>query len=136
MVLSKDKITGDSLGTGRRKTSVARVRVRPGDGKITINKRPYDEYFVRPQDRNAVLAPLQQTGKNGEVDVVIRVHGGGMTGQAGACLLGIARALAVHDAELTDTLRDSHLLTRDGRMVERKKYGLRKARRATQFSKR
>jgi small subunit ribosomal protein S9 len=83
-----------------------------------------------------VLAPLQQTGKNGEVDVVIRVHGGGMTGQSGACLLGIARALKAYDEDLMDTLRDSHLLTRDGRMKERKKYGLRKARRATQFSKR
>ncbi len=136
MVLSKDKITGDALGTGRRKSSVARVRIRAGEGKITINKRPLDDYFCREQDRNAVMAALEQTGKAGEVDIVIRVHGGGMTGQSGACKLGIARALRVYDDELSDTLRDSHLLTRDGRMKERKKPGLRKARRATQFSKR
>ncbi|MFP6693508.1 MAG: 30S ribosomal protein S9 [Pirellulales bacterium] len=136
MVLSKDKITGDALGTGRRKSSVARVRIRAGEGKITINKRPLDDYFCREQDRNAVMAALEQTGKAGEVDIVIRVHGGGMTGQSGACKLGIARALWAYDEELSDTLRDSHLLTRDSRMKERKKPGLRKARRATQFSKR
>ena len=136
MPVAKDKITGDALGTGRRKSSVARVRIRAGEGKITINKRPLEDYFVRDQDRESVLAPLQHTGKQGEVDVVIRVHGGGMTGQSGACKLGIARALKNFDEELESTLRDTQLLTRDGRMKERKKPGLHGARRGTQFSKR
>lgn len=130
------KGTGDSLGTGRRKSSVARVRVRPGTGMILINRRPLDDYFPLPQQRNAVLAPLVHTGKTEEVDVSISVHGGGTTGQADACKLGIARALKKMDTALEEILRDSNLLTRDGREVERKKYGLRGARRATQFSKR
>jgi len=130
------KGTNDSLGTGRRKSSVARVRVRSGEGKILINERPLDEYFPRPQHRNAVLAPLVHTGQRENVDVLIRVAGGGQTGQADACKLGIARALKTFDGELETALRDSHLLTRDGRMKERKKPGLRGARRATQFSKR
>ncbi|HYW81550.1 MAG TPA: 30S ribosomal protein S9 [Thermoguttaceae bacterium] len=128
--------TSDFLGTGRRKSSVARVRVRPGEGNITINKRPLDEYFYRLQDRNSVLAALEQTGTRTEVDVLIRVHGGGITGQADACKLGIARALKKYNGELEDALRDSALLTRDSRMKERKKPGLRGARRASQFSKR
>lgn len=128
--------TSDFLGTGRRKSSVARVRVRPGEGNVTINKRPLDDYFYRLQDRNSVLAALDQTGTRTEVDVVIRVHGGGITGQADACKLGIARALKKYNGELEDALRDSALLTRDSRMKERKKPGLRKARRASQFSKR
>ncbi|HBO44153.1 MAG TPA: 30S ribosomal protein S9 [Planctomycetaceae bacterium] len=130
------KGTNDTLGTGRRKSSVARVRLRPGKGTILINKRPLDEYFPRIQHRNAVLAPLVHTSKTESVDVLIRVHGGGQTGQAGACLLGIARALKRMDSDLEEALRDSGLLTRDSREVERKKYGLRGARRATQFSKR
>jgi small subunit ribosomal protein S9 len=128
--------TGDFLGTGRRKTSIARVRIRPGQGNITINDRPLDEFFYNLQHRNAVLAPLVQTGQRDGLDVIIRVSGGGITGQADACKLGIARALKVYNEELTETLRDSGLLTRDGRMKERKKYGLRGARRGTQFSKR
>jgi len=128
--------SGDTLGTGRRKTSVARVRVRAGNGTITINKRPLDEFFVREQDRNAVLAPLVQTERVGSVDISITVHGGGITGQAGACKLGISRALIRYDATTEDPLRQAHLLTRDSRMKERKKYGLRGARRGTQFSKR
>ncbi len=128
--------TSDFLGTGRRKSSVARVRVRPGEGNITINKRPLDDYFYRLQDRNSVLAALEQTGTRTEVDVLIRVHGGGITGQANACKLGIARALKKYNGELEDALRDSALLTRDSRMKERKKPGLRGARRASQFSKR
>jgi small subunit ribosomal protein S9 len=127
---------GDSLGTGRRKSSVARVRVRPGSGTLLINKRPLEDYFPRLQHQNAVMAPLVHTSKTEEVDVMIRVHGGGQTGQADACKLGIARALKKMDVELEETLRDSGLLTRDSREVERKKYGLRGARRATQFSKR
>ena len=103
---------------------------------ILINRRPLDDYFSLDQHRNAVLAPLVHTDKRDEVDVVIRVHGGGITGQADACKLGIARALKKMNPELEETLRDSGLLTRDGREVERKKYGLRGARRATQFSKR
>jgi small subunit ribosomal protein S9 len=126
----------DFLGTGRRKTSVARVRVRPGSGRILINQRPLEEYFVNEQDRNKVLAPIAKSGKTGQVDVSIRVHGGGFTGQSGACMLGLARALIKFDSETFDPLRHSHLLTRDGRMKERKHYGLRGARRGTQFSKR
>ena len=132
----KDKINGDALGTGRRKSSVARVRVRPGDGKILINKRELNDFFSNEQDRNAVTAPLAATGKTSEVDVLVRVHGGGTTGQSGAIRLGIARALVTFDEELFPVLRDGGFLTRDARMVERKKYGLRGARRGTQFSKR
>ena len=126
----------DSLGTGRRKTSVARVRVRPGSGTILINERPLDEYFVNEQDRGNVLAPLVKSGKQGAVDISIRVHGGGISGQSGACMLGIARALIKFDSETFDPLRHNHLLTRDSRMKERKHYGLRGARKGTQFSKR
>ena len=126
----------DILGTGRRKSSVARVRIRPGEGKIRINNRELDAYFANTRQRNAVLAPLEQTGKRAELDVLILVDGGGITGQADACKLGIARALKKLDEQLADGLRDSGLLTRDGRMKERKKYGLRGARRGTQFSKR
>ncbi len=128
--------TTDYLGTGRRKTSVARVRIRPGAGKITINGRTLEEYFHNLKQRNAVLAPLEQTGKRKEVDIIVRVEGGGITGQADACKLGIARALKKIDETLTAGLRDTGMLTRDARMKERKKYGLRGARRGTQFSKR
>ncbi len=128
--------TQDFLGTGRRKSSVARVRIRPGDGKIVVNERALDEFFPNLQQQNAVVAPLDQTGVRDRVDVSVRVGGGGITGQADACKLGIARALIRFDSELEQALRDSGLLTRDGRMKERKKYGLRGARRGTQFSKR
>ena len=134
--IAKPNASADSLGTGRRKSSVARVRVRPGDGKILINKRSLEDYFARDQQRNAVLAPLEHTGQRSAVDVIIRVHGGGFTGQADACKLGIARALKEFNPDLEEALRDSNLLTRDSRMVERKKFGLRGARRGTQFSKR
>lgn len=126
----------DALGTGRRKTSVARVRIRPGDGKITINDRTLEDYFNNEQDRNAVLVALNQTNRRGALDVIVRVHGGGITGQSGAIKLGLARALKSLDTETEPALRQSNLLTRDGRMKERKKYGLRGARRGTQFSKR
>ncbi len=126
----------EALGTGRRKTSVARVRIRAGKGKITINDRPLEEYFCIPQDRNAVVAPLDHCEVRGNVDVIIRVQGGGPTGQAGACMQGIARALIKHDSDLNDKLREQQFLTRDARMKERKKYGLHGARRGTQFSKR
>jgi len=126
----------EALGTGRRKTSVARVRITAGMGKITINDRELADFFKIEQDRNAVTAPLDQAEVRNAVDVVIRVHGGGTTGQAGACMQGIARALIKHDSDLNDKLREKHFLTRDARMKERKKYGLHGARRGTQFSKR
>jgi small subunit ribosomal protein S9 len=128
--------TSDFLGTGRRKTSVARVRLRPGAGNVTINGRTLDEYFHNLKQRNAVLAPLVQTGKRNDFDVKVRVEGGGINGQADACKLGIARALKKIDESFTPGLRDTGMLTRDARMKERKKYGLRGARRGTQFSKR
>ena len=126
----------EALGTGRRKTSVARVRIREGNGKITINQRELEEYFPIEQDRNTVVAPLEYCEVRGNVDVLIRVHGGGNTGQAGACMQGIARALMKHDSDLSEKLREKHFLTRDARMKERKKPGLHGARRGTQFSKR
>jgi small subunit ribosomal protein S9 len=128
--------TNEFLGTGRRKSSVARVRIRPGEGNVTINERPLDEYFYNLHHRQSVVAPLVHTGTRDQLDVVIRVGGGGITGQADACKLGIARALKSCNSEFEDGLRDAGLLTRDGRMKERKKYGLRGARRGTQFSKR
>ena len=112
------------------------MRVRAGQGLITVNDRTLDDFFHNLKQRAAVLAPLDNTGVRGQVDIVIRVSGGGITGQADACKLGIARALLKYRADLSDALRDSGLLTRDGRMKERKKYGLRGARRGTQFSKR
>ncbi|MEQ8786128.1 MAG: 30S ribosomal protein S9 [Pirellulaceae bacterium] len=136
MAVKKDKINGDALGTGRRKSSVARVRVRAGSGKILINKRPLEEYFPNIQDRNSLLGPILDTGQETAVDVLIRVTGGGATGQSGACRMGIARALVSYDSELFPPLRDGGFLTRDSRMKERKKYGLRGARRGVQFSKR
>jgi small subunit ribosomal protein S9 len=126
----------DALGTGRRKTSVARVRIRAGSGKLTINERSLEDFFKVEQDRNAVVAPLDHAGVRNSVDVRIRVHGGGSTGQAGACMQGIARALMRYDSDLSEKLREQHFLTRDARMKERKKPGLRGARRGTQFSKR
>ena len=130
------KTAGYALATGRRKTAVARVRLKAGSGKIVINGRDVEDYFPTEKDRFQVMDALNQTGKANAVDVSITVHGGGPTGQAGACKLGLARALRVFDTELDEMLRHSGLLTRDGRMKERKKYGLRGARRGTQFSKR
>jgi len=133
---TKSTASDDSLGTGRRKSSVARVRIRPGNGQILINKRSLEHYFPRRQDRNAVMAPLEHSERTESVDVVIRVHGGGMTGQAGAIRLGIARALLKMEDELEAGLRETGYLTRDSRIKERKKPGLHGARRGTQFSKR
>jgi len=124
------------LGTGRRKSSVARVRIREGSGKIVINKRSLEEFFCIEQDRKTVLAALEHCEVRDSVDVAIRVHGGGTTGQAGACMQGIARALLKHDSDLEEKLREKRFLTRDARMKERKKPGLHGARRGTQFSKR
>lgn len=136
VTIRKDKLTNDALGTGRRKSSVARVRVRSGEGKIEINRKSLEDYFPNEQDRRSILQPLEQSGKQAEVDVIIRVHGGGPTGQSGACRMGIARALVSYDTEVFHLMRDNGFLTRDSRMKERKKYGLRGARRGTQFSKR
>lgn len=127
---------GTAIGTGRRKTAVARVRVKPGDGKITINGRTLEEYCGVERDRSMVMAPLEATERAGKVDVWVRVNGGGTTGQTGAIVLGIARALQAKEPELHHILADRGFLTRDGRMVERKKYGLKKARKSFQFSKR
>jgi small subunit ribosomal protein S9 len=136
VAVKKDKINGDALGTGRRKSSVARVRVRAGSGRITVNRRAFDEYFCIEQDRRQLIDVLEMTGYRDKVDLVIRVSGGGTTGQAGACKMGIARALMSYDSETFQVLRDGGALTRDSRMKERKKYGLHGARKGTQFSKR
>ncbi|MBM4026955.1 MAG: 30S ribosomal protein S9 [Planctomycetes bacterium] len=123
-------------GTGRRKTSVARVRLRPGSGKFLVNKRELDDYFHRDQDRKAALAALKLVQAEKSFDVFVNVRGGGITGQAGATLLGVARALRTYDENYIGALRDNGLLTRDPRMVERKKPGQAGARRRFQFSKR
>jgi len=127
---------GVAMGTGRRKTAVARVRIKDGDGKLAINGRGLDEYFRTDRDRLMVEAPLRATEKLGSVDVWVRVNGGGTTGQTGAIVLGIARALQAMEPGLHHTLAEGGYLTRDGRMVERKKYGYKKARKSFQFSKR
>jgi small subunit ribosomal protein S9 len=132
----KDKISGDCLGTGRRKKAIARVRVRPGSGKITVNGRELNEYFRVVSQQQAVLDALDVTSKRDQVDVIVTCSGGGPNGQAGACKMGISRALVAFDSETFPTLRGGGFLTRDSRMKERKKYGLRGARRGVQFSKR
>lgn len=123
-------------GTGRRKTSIARVWLRQGDGKITINKRTPEEYFPRESWRAHAFEPLDTTQTKGKFNILIDVKGGGLTGQAGAVRHGIARALLKADDSNRQPLKSAGQLTRDPRMVERKKYGLRKARRGQQFSKR
>ncbi len=123
-------------GTGRRKSSVARVRVYNGTGKITINDRDIDDYFGLETLKLIVRQPLNLTGTADKFDIVCRVAGGGVTGQAGAIRHGISRALLQFDGELRSSLKKAGLLTRDPRMKERKKYGLKGARRAPQFSKR
>ena len=124
------------LGTGRRKKAIARVRLLPGEGNITINKRTFEDYFPVDTMRMIVEQPLVLTATKDKFDVVVNVYGGGMTGQAGAIRHGIARALLEFDAELRPELKKAGFLTRDPRMKERKKYGLKAARRAPQFSKR
>ncbi len=123
-------------GTGRRKSSVARVYLVPGTGKITINKRDIDEYLGLETLKVVVRQPLVLTGTEGKYDVIVNVKGGGYTGQAGAIRHGISRALLEADSEYRPQLKAAGFLTRDPRMKERKKYGLKKARRAPQFSKR
>jgi small subunit ribosomal protein S9 len=124
------------LGTGKRKTSVARVILRPGDGGTWFNGRSIEEYFPRATHRAMLMAPLRVAGLEGQYDVRVRVHGGGPSGQAGAVRHGIARALVEADPELRVPLKRQGFLTRDARIVERKKAGLHKARKAPQFSKR
>ena len=124
------------LGTGKRKTSVARVILRPGDGTTWFNGKPIEQYFPRATHRMLALAPLKVAGVEGQFDLRVRVHGGGPTGQAGAIRHGIARALVEADPELRVPLKRAGFLTRDARIVERKKAGLHKARKAPQFSKR
>ncbi len=123
-------------GTGRRKAARARVRLRPGSGDFVINGKPMKEYFPRQLDQNAAMAALKSVGVEGKVDVFVNAEGGGITGQAGSVLLGISRALLKLYPDSYQRLRDAGLLTRDPRMVERKKYGLRGARRAFQWVKR
>lgn len=124
------------IGTGRRKKAIARVRLVPGTGKIVINKRDIENYFNYETLRVIVKEPLLITDTLGQYDVLVNVHGGGYTGQAGAIRHGISRALLQADAELRPILKKAGFLTRDPRMKERKKYGLKKARKASQFSKR
>ncbi len=123
-------------GTGRRKTSTARVFLRPGSGQIVVNQRPLDQFFGRETARMIVRQPLKVAAVEGKFDVTVSVKGGGTTGQAGAIRHGITRALMHYDETLRPTLRRAGFVTRDAREVERKKVGLRKARRATQYSKR
>ena len=123
-------------GTGRRKSSVARVFITPGKGEITVNKRTLDEYFVLETLKTIAKQPLVATGTADQYDIMITVKGGGTTGQAGAIRQGIARALLEADADFRPVLKKAGYLTRDPRMKERKKYGLKAARRAPQFSKR
>lgn len=135
MAEKKAKTEALYYGTGRRKTSVARVRLVPGTGKVTVNGREGDQYFTRDGQLAAALAPFKVTDTQGHFDVIARINGGGTTGQAGALRLGIARAL-LEAGDYRADLKKAGFLTRDSRMVERKKYGLKKARKAPQFSKR
>lgn len=132
----KPKHGGYHWGTGRRKRSIARVRIKQGKGEFKINGKSIDDYFRLAADRNAVVAPLDATETTKRVDVFVNAHGGGTTGQSGAIVLGVARALASASSEYVPILREGRYLTRDARKVERKKYGRRGARRSFQFSKR
>lgn len=123
-------------GTGRRKSSVARVRIAPGSGKIAVNGRTLNEYFTNERDRKAIFGPLEVTNTGGKLDIWVNSSGGGMTGQSGAIIMGLGRALTKYDPTTEGSLRNAGFLTRDSRMKERKKYGQRGARRRFQFSKR
>ena len=123
-------------GTGRRKTATARVRIKPGTGKFQVNGREFDQFFVTSDTRRSAQQPLVVTETRNNYDVWATVDGGGPTGQAGACRMGIARALVGFNVDYFPSLRDGGFLTRDSRMKERKKFGLHGARRGTQFSKR
>lgn len=126
----------ENIYVGRRKSAVARVRIHPGSGEFTLNGRPLDDYFPTEKHRSTVTEPFEVVEQAGRWDVLARLDGGGVTGQAGALRLGIARALADSDPEWRGPLKEAGLLTRDARHVERKKYGLKKARKAPQYSKR
>ena len=131
------KISKDAIyATGKRKESIARVWILKGDGKITINGKKYNEYFKRPVHQLIVTRPLEISQVSTNYDVKCSVKGGGLSGQAGAIILGISKALILHDDNLKKNLKKDKLTTRDSRVVERKKYGHRKARRSFQFSKR
>jgi small subunit ribosomal protein S9 len=123
-------------GTGKRKTAIARVRLIPGEGSIIVNNVPYEERFPRPEHRRVIQQPLLVTESVGKFNVLIKVEGGGVSGQAGAISHGIARALVKADERLRPRLREDGLLTRDSRVKERKKVGLRRARKAPQYTKR
>ena len=123
-------------GVGRRKSACARVRIAPGSGKIEINGRTLNDYFTAEQDRKAIFGPLEVTNTGGKMDVLVNADGGGPSGQTGAIIMGLGRALAKYDNSLEVALRGAGFLTRDSRMKERKKYGQRGARRRFQFSKR
>lgn len=123
-------------GTGRRKTAVARVRVKAGNGEFMVNERPMDEFFVEDRDRKAIMNVLDKTAQKGKINVRVTRSGGGFTGQAGAVIMGLGRALLCYDANLESMLREHGFLTRDAREVERKKPGQAGARRRFQFSKR
>ena len=127
---------GRSYATGKRKDAVARVWIKPGSGKVTVNGKDQDKYFARPVLQLILRQPFQVAGVEGEFDVVATVKGGGLTGQAGAVKHGISKALQLYDPNLRGALKAAGFLTRDSRVVERKKFGKRKARRSFQFSKR
>ena len=129
-------VTGNALGTGRRKEAIARVRITPGTGQWRINERPLEDFFPNKVHQQLISEPFVTLGAEGQFDVVARITGGGVTGQAGALRLGIARALTLVDPENRATLKRAGFLTRDARVKERKKYGLKKARKAPQYSKR
>jgi small subunit ribosomal protein S9 len=132
----KPVVTGKALGTGRRKEAIARVRILPGTGKWQINDRSLDEYFPNKLHQQLISEPFVTLGADDQFDVVARITGGGVTGQAGALRLGIARALILVDPDSRPALKRAGFLTRDARVKERKKYGLKKARKAPQYSKR
>ncbi|RDI59806.1 30S ribosomal protein S9 [Microvirga subterranea] len=127
---------GRAYATGKRKDAVARVWIKPGSGKIVINDRPVEVYFARPVLRMILSQPLQIANRDGQYDIVVNVNGGGLSGQAGAVRHGLAKALTHYEPELRSPLKKEGFLTRDARVVERKKYGKKKARRSFQFSKR
>jgi small subunit ribosomal protein S9 len=127
---------GRAYATGKRKNAVARVWVKPGSGKITVNTRPVEQFFARPVLRMMIQQPLVATNRNGQYDVVCTVSGGGLSGQAGAVRHGLSKALTNYEPDLRGALKKGGFLTRDSRVVERKKYGRAKARRSFQFSKR
>ena len=132
----KTDAQGRAYATGKRKDAVARVWIKPGSGKVTVNERDVEVYFARPVLRMIIQQPLEVAGRKDQYDIVVSVAGGGLSGQAGAVRHGLARALTHYEPELRAPLKREGFLTRDSRVVERKKYGRKKARRSFQFSKR